>query len=289
MTLASWMQQLLQPRGVMQKGCCCLQRNSSCIQQYCPLSWQSLLYSQKRCQPQYGLWQTGWDLGPGTLCCSAYTWMEVSSSNKMQRHYKGLKITECLNIWGKFWTRYKKTKKPTATSEDLRGKAGRCAWTLHTAPPRGWKDHLSHPTGPTPRSVPILILYKESAHAPTHTVSEKGKVLLSFALSWCSRSPNNDLPEFPVCPLVNFYLLMRPRTLVGNSSSKSPVSLESQTMMQRSLATHLAEAMKCKKCSFSNRDSCSSGKRKTKPCSTESSNWILERPLVINMLLLELK
>ena len=67
--------------------------------------------------------ETGWDLGPGTLCCSACTWINVSSSNKIQRNYKELKITAC--SWGQLWTtRYKKTKNPTATSEEPGAKAG---------------------------------------------------------------------------------------------------------------------------------------------------------------------
>lgn len=38
--------------------------------------------------------ETGWDLGPKTLCCSgcsACTWTNISLSNKMQRNQKGLK------------------------------------------------------------------------------------------------------------------------------------------------------------------------------------------------------
>ena len=37
-----------------------------------------------------------WDrLGPGTLGCSACTRKTISSSNKIQRNYKGLKMTVC--------------------------------------------------------------------------------------------------------------------------------------------------------------------------------------------------
>ena len=62
-------------------------------------------------------WRTppscNWDrLGPGTLCRSACTWTNISSSNEIQRNYKGLKITVCMQSWGKLWTiRYKKTEK----------------------------------------------------------------------------------------------------------------------------------------------------------------------------------
>ena len=57
-----------------------------------------------------GFW---WDrLGPGTLCCNACTWINISSSNKIQRNNKGLKITTCMYSGGKLWMkRYQRTKK----------------------------------------------------------------------------------------------------------------------------------------------------------------------------------
>ena len=51
--------------------------------------------------PIKGGYETGWDLGPGTLCCSACPWTNISSSNRIQRNYKRLKITACLHCWGK--------------------------------------------------------------------------------------------------------------------------------------------------------------------------------------------
>ena len=69
--------------------------------------------------------ETGWDLGLGTLCCSAGARTHLSWSNKTQRNHKGLKTTVCMCTWGKLWTtRYKKTKNPTATSEEPGAKAG---------------------------------------------------------------------------------------------------------------------------------------------------------------------
>ena len=54
-----------------------------------------------------------WDrLEPGTLGRSACTWKNISSSNKIQRNYKRLKITVCVNIRDKLWTiRYERTQK----------------------------------------------------------------------------------------------------------------------------------------------------------------------------------
>ena len=65
--------------------------------------------------------------------------------------------------WGKLWTtRYKKTKKnPTATSDELGAKAGYSARPLHSTPPKGWADHLSPPSSPTPGHTPTLTPCKE--------------------------------------------------------------------------------------------------------------------------------
>ena len=56
-----------------------------------------------------------WELGQ---CCSHGAWTHLSSSNKIQRHYMGLKITACLCSGGKFWTTdTKRPKDQTATSD----------------------------------------------------------------------------------------------------------------------------------------------------------------------------
>ena len=69
--------------------------------------------------------ETGWDLGLGILCFSACTWTKISCSNKIQRNYKGLKITACMCNWNKVWiVRYKETKNPIAISEKPRAKTG---------------------------------------------------------------------------------------------------------------------------------------------------------------------
>ena len=48
--------------------------------------------------------------------------------------------------------------------------------------------------------------------------SKQGNLLLVFAPSCCSASPNNALPEFLVWRLINFYWLRSPRTQVGNKN-----------------------------------------------------------------------
>ena len=140
--------------------------------------------------------ETGWYLGPGTLCCNACTWANVSSSNKVQRNYEGLKITACTRSWGKLWTtRYKKTKHPAATSEEPGAKAGDRPYPLHTPPPKGWVDHLNHPSSPPP-DAPLPSPHSRNKLAAPREMT-KG--------TCCSTRSNKALPEFPVCPLINFY------------------------------------------------------------------------------------
>ena len=90
---------------------------------------------------------------PGTLCCSAWTWTNISSSNKIQRNCKGLKIAACASGWGKLWTtRGKKRIKNPAASSKVPG-AEYCL--LHTAPP-GVGRQPQPPLWPKPQVHPYL-------------------------------------------------------------------------------------------------------------------------------------
>ena len=82
---------------------------------------------------------------------------------------------------------------------------------------RGWVDHFSHPSGPTPGPAPTL----DSFEGPTHPLleSKQGKLLLVFAASSCSPSPSKALPEFLIWLLINRYWLKSPRTQVSNKSN----------------------------------------------------------------------
>ena len=54
-------------------------------------------------------WNWG-QLGPGTPCYNACPWTSVFSSNKIQRNYKGPKVTVSVCNWGTLWTtRHQKT------------------------------------------------------------------------------------------------------------------------------------------------------------------------------------
>ena len=78
-----------------------------------------------------------------------------------------------MHSWGKLWTRYKETKTPTTTSEELREgkhrvgvKAGYCTCPRHIPPPKWWAN-LSHPSGPTRGHTLTLTPYKEPARPPS--------------------------------------------------------------------------------------------------------------------------
>ena len=148
-------------------------------------------------------------------CCRASTWTHLSSSNKIQRNYMGLKITACKLQLGQILDkRYKETKKPNchfwrvwSKSRGLGAKAGYCTCPLHTTPPKRWAKHLSHPSG-RPLDTPLPsphIRNKLASPPPARGASKRGKPLFVLTPPCCSRGPNNALPEFLVWPLINFF------------------------------------------------------------------------------------
>ena len=156
-----------------------------------------------------------WDrLGPGTLGCIACTWTNVSLSNKIQRNYKGLKITVYVQLGQILDNNIQKDpKSPTVTSEEPGAKTGcreQKQGTAHAPCTQHHQGHLSHPSGPTPGHTPTLTSYKEPACLHLGVGGgEQGKLLLVFTPPCCSRGPNKALPEFLVWPLINFYWLKK--------------------------------------------------------------------------------
>ena len=119
----------------------------------------------------------------------------------------GLKVTACMHSWGKFQTRYKKTKNPAATSEEPGTEAGDCICPLHSTPPKGREDHLSHPSSltlTTPGPSPHIRNHLPPPHP--HRGSKQGRepVVCSCSLC-CSRGPNKVSPKSLVWPLIHFY------------------------------------------------------------------------------------
>ena len=122
-----------------------------------------------------------------------------------------------------------KGRKPTATFEVLGAEAGYGAWSLHTAPPRGWTDHLSYSSTTTHPSSPTLTPFKEPAVLLWEWARE---TVFVFAPSCCSMSLNKALPDFLIWPLINFYWLKNPRTQVSNKHITSIQNLYTTIKMK---------------------------------------------------------
>ena len=122
--------------------------------------------------------ETGCDLEPGTLCCNSCTWTNVSWRNKIQRNYKGLKVTLCMCSPGKLWTaRYKETKNFNCDFWRAGCKSRLLRMPAAHNTTKGVANHLSHPFRPTP------------GHLPTLTqggASKQGKLLLVLTPCCCS-------------------------------------------------------------------------------------------------------
>ena len=103
--------------------------------------------------------------------------LDISSSNKIQRNYKRLKITACVSRWLKLWTkRYKKAKTqlPLLRFREQKQGAMHDACTEHH---KGGGQTTQTPSGPH-RSTPPLTPLKEPAR-PLRGVS-KGTFYLSL-------------------------------------------------------------------------------------------------------------
>ena len=89
-----------------------------------------------------------WDgRGPGTLYHRACTWTTISSSCRIQRNTKGLKITAQHVHFGKFLNKkIQKGQNPNCHFWDARSKCKKLHVTPAPAlPPKGWVDHPSQP------------------------------------------------------------------------------------------------------------------------------------------------
>ena len=136
--------------------------------------------------------------------CSAFTWTDVSLSKKIQRNYKGLKITVCMCNWGKFSIKdTKRLKNAEAISEELGAKAEvLCMLPAHKSQRGGQNTRATRLTSPL--DAPLPSLYTRDKLAPPWE-TRKGKCCLFLLSQYCSKGPNVALPTFLVQPLVNLY------------------------------------------------------------------------------------
>ena len=132
---------------------------------------------------------------PLLQCCSACIWTHLSSGNKTQRNYKGLKITLHMRRGGKFWTtRYKEIKKPNCHFWRARSKK-RCQeqkqGTGHApCTPHHQRGEQNTSATPLTRSLDTCLPSPHIRNQLSPNLgSEQGKLLLVLGPLCCSRSP----------------------------------------------------------------------------------------------------
>ena len=160
---------------------------------------------------------------PGTFCCRACTWTQLSSSNKAVTHRNctELKPTACTRMLsGSGSRRQKRPKTPNAACEEPGAKAGGRerkqitvhACPLHTAPLRGGQPPKP-PCKPTPGHCPALTPCKAPAH-PDLRERVREPVTCSPSLL-PQQGLQIALPEFLVWPLIYSCWLWRGKNACG--------------------------------------------------------------------------
>ena len=97
----------------------------------------------------------------------------------------------------------------------LRAKAGTCAWPLAHGTTKG----VGRP--PKPPLWPDLSPHIRDQLSLPSSGSKQGNLFLVFTPNGCSMSPNKDLSEFLLQPLINYYWPRRLRTLISNISTST--------------------------------------------------------------------
>lgn len=128
---------------------------------------------QKKKTCKYCGFETGWDLAPSTLRCSAFcTCTNVSSSNKRQINYLGLKITVCVHTGASYGQAQKdqNPKFPLLKSWEQKRGTGSKSRVLSIATAGNTTKGVGKSPKPlsslSPGSTPTLIPYKEPACLP---------------------------------------------------------------------------------------------------------------------------
>ena len=154
-----------------------------------------------------------WDrLGPGTLAI-VQLWLYLGTPLFEQQNTKKACGTEtdCVHAY----LRHIMGKRPNCHSWRAWSKSRVLCIPLHTTPPKGWAIYLSHPCGLSPGQTPTLTPCKEQAHLSLREWAGAREPVCSCSLL-LQQGSHKTLPEFLVWPLINFYWLKRPRTLVSN-------------------------------------------------------------------------
>lgn len=130
--------------------------------------------------------ETGWDLNPGILCCSACTWTNGLFQQQKTKKLKGT-TTSCVP------TQLGHVINEEIQKDQNEQKQGTGMHPVHSAT-QGWADHLSDPSTPTPGHTSALLPHKEPAVSSSG--SQQRKLLLVFPPLSCSTNPNKALPKF---------------------------------------------------------------------------------------------
>jgi len=105
--------------------------------------------------------ETGWDLGPSAECLHLDKCLLEQQS--MKKNLLKIKFTKNSYLHAQLGPivdkKIQKDPKPSCPSWRARSKSRVPPITLHTAPPKGWADHISHVSswnpGPAPPLTPI--------------------------------------------------------------------------------------------------------------------------------------
>ena len=183
------------------------------------------------CRPPWHVVRQAGTWAPLLSRCNACTWTHLSSSNKTQRNCarpsacaagadSGQKIQESKKPICHFWRAW------SEKAEGQEQKQGAAQAPLHAIPLKGWADHLSSPPArPLDAPLPSAHIRNKLTTTPGSNgagggvggreASKQENLLIVLTRPCCSRDLNKAVPEFLVWPLINFYCLRRPRTLVG--------------------------------------------------------------------------
>ena len=90
---------------------------------------------------------------------------------------------------------------------------------LHSTPPKGWANHLSHPSA-HPLNTPLPLPCGKNQLIPTPHLGDVAREPLTW---FCSpllyECPRKTFPDLLFWSRINFYWLRRPRSLVSNNNS----------------------------------------------------------------------
>ena len=166
----------------------------------------SALYPLRIRQSLRGHWDK---LGPGTLLLQC---LHRDTPHLQERNTKKLYGTKNNSGYAQLGQildkRDQNTQLPLLKSLEQKQGVGTKSRVLHIppAPPKGWANHLNHPSSPRPGHTPTLIPYEERTCACSRSKqASKGTCLFSLSQHPCfSRGTIKALPEFLVWPLVKF-------------------------------------------------------------------------------------